>query len=146
MGGHTRQEDIEVSPTQSRISPSIHLSGRGSTRAEDAQGTPTQSHISPSTLVYEDTASGRIFREHCETPASPRLLSYPRNALQRKCVISFVVQPMCSHMGYSMTHWLFDQTFTQSTHRPYNYPWALRKAVSPEDRKFPTDKATQRGA
>jgi len=32
----------------------LHLSGRGTTRAEDVQGTPTQSHISPSILVYED--------------------------------------------------------------------------------------------
>jgi len=29
-------------------------SGRGTTRAEDVQGTPTQSHISPSILVYEE--------------------------------------------------------------------------------------------
>ena len=30
------------------------FSGRGATRAEDVQGTPTQSHISPSILVYEE--------------------------------------------------------------------------------------------
>ena len=28
--------------------------GRGTARTEDVQGTPTQSHISPSILVYED--------------------------------------------------------------------------------------------
>ena len=30
------------------------LSGRGTTRAEDVQGTPAQDHISPSILVYEN--------------------------------------------------------------------------------------------
>ena len=32
----------------------MDLSGRGTTRAEDVQATPTQSHISPSVLVYEE--------------------------------------------------------------------------------------------
>ena len=34
------------------------LSGRGAARAEDVQGTPTQSHISPSILVYEANQHG----------------------------------------------------------------------------------------
>jgi len=41
------------------------LSGRGTTRAEDAQVTPTQSRVSPSILVYEEKLNTKKTGHDC---------------------------------------------------------------------------------